>query len=153
MSVANYEHLSPRTHTVLCMQCDHQRCAEPFRGHGDISVQGGQWWKQRPEVCYHKGEVVNGVWPNQKSLCLMEAVSTAHKDVLLVATAKKRNVGLEKLSVVLLSFLVFFNPSPLVLLWRSYDEARSISEQRMKWKSILTLHISLLSFNMFSSSL
>lgn len=57
----------------------------------------------------------------------------------------------KNLSVVLLRFF-FLNPSPLVLSWRSY-EARSVSEQRMKWKSLLTFHISRLSFNMFSSSL
>lgn len=69
---------------------------------------------------------------------------------------KEKESGTEKALYLLycLDDFFFFNPSPLVLSWRSYDEARSILEQRrMKWKGLLNLHLSWLSFNVFSSGL
>lgn len=75
------------------------------------------------------------------SLSLNYAVSTPHNGVLLVTSAKRKNLGLEKFSIVIL--LTFKrNLSPLVLPW-SYVEARSVSELgRMKWKWLLAFYTS-----------
>lgn len=125
--------------------------------HGDASVQSGQWWKQGPEACSHKGEVVTGVWHDQKSLCLWMVLPVLPTEMCFWSLLQRKGIWDWKSSlfVVLLRwFFFFFNPSPLVLSWRSYDEARSILEQRrMKWKGLLNLHLSWLSFNVFSSGL
>lgn len=65
--------VSPRMHAVACgVVTRGMHLSDAVVTHGDASVRSGQWWKQGPEVCAHKGAVIYSVWHNQKRLSVSE---------------------------------------------------------------------------------